>query len=1028
MRGSSRPGRVAPWVAASLVIAWGCTESPTRPGGSNQLVAHAARADFAAEQGTVQRLAGLQGSPVTAVAGDEATGNTMECVAEAQSGAAPLFDWRTREDGRGPYYGIDAGLVRFPAGESCAATLEGVFPDPLADTADLANYHFDDLVRRVQAIQESASRPLFVAAYDIGVDRCNSVAGHQGLVTPVQDAWRWSEAVIQTLQHLNNKRHDALCPEGGGTCCPYDPFCDLPRSECPSASAARDVDRAEICHAGSTAAISIDAEACTSDTDCDSGRCCGSAEAASRGCTPARCYWPDGRCFAGETDIVPVPQNCESDVDCGAWGRCCTAERLGSGACSAAQQGPTGQPLCYCAASADCGSSTHRCCTDAALASGLCLRVDRCYCTDDANCAGGGCCDADAVAAGLCRQNQVGACYVIPPPPTCPAGASCVGADRDDEEKHCATDFVYDRCPADTRFQVCQVEVLDEPFVRGGYGRDEIDELLWLYDTFASTLKTAFPDGKWEGTCTCGVDIIGPAILVEATTDTLTDTDLDNLPGMRSAREFIAAVAERRVGPHINAVRPSDPSVHCRPSCAHKELSDNQIDQLLARFRLPDERFTPDPSVVSCQDSNDCRQSGNLVSRLFKCCTAGQLAAGGCTAEELGRCVLHCQDDDDCHMVDDPTSLHFRCCTAERDAAGTCAGDAALSECYPECQADADCQSGSDPLSAVFRCCTAALKASGGCGAAERGHCFSDCQSDENCRHSSEPASDMLVCCDAARALNGECVNADLGRCYLPDHCTFLSAFSFHARVRFPLQVRQIAERLRAWLDEAGLQDVPLWLTNLSFELPGAAVPEAIRTALESNPFLYSAWYGASLAAARSLLQGLVEEIVAERGSRAYRNPAQPNAAETLDSPIFDLVGNLNDDGFELPAAYAWMPFRLIPAEATRVALTLGEGTDPNGFSALVAKHLQDDGHWKLYALFANANIHLGQPSASVQLTIGGLPDGVDSFSWRGAYVRDDTRKFAYSSSGVAAVTNGELFVPLTMSVPGILYVEMEER
>lgn len=112
---------------------------------------------------------------------------------------------------------VNAHWARIPVGYGCAATLEGMFPDPKADVTKIANFKLTRFTEILKATREANLAPLWTAAYDIGDAGCIYDKGEQ-TGKPLADPVKYAKAVRTIAKYYDRDLPELTAKEPGLPC------------------------------------------------------------------------------------------------------------------------------------------------------------------------------------------------------------------------------------------------------------------------------------------------------------------------------------------------------------------------------------------------------------------------------------------------------------------------------------------------------------------------------------------------------------------------------------------------------------------------------------------------------------------------------------------------------------------------------------------------------------------------------------------------------------------------------------------
>ncbi len=102
------------------------------------------------------------------------------------------------------YKNAGVKAVQFPRGWGCDYTLDGVFPNVLADPGSDGSYRFTDIEDMAKGFVSHGMLPIWQALYDVGSGTCRA-DDKGGAGNPIGDPVLWGEVVTHTLGYLNRK-------------------------------------------------------------------------------------------------------------------------------------------------------------------------------------------------------------------------------------------------------------------------------------------------------------------------------------------------------------------------------------------------------------------------------------------------------------------------------------------------------------------------------------------------------------------------------------------------------------------------------------------------------------------------------------------------------------------------------------------------------------------------------------------------------------------------------------------------------
>jgi hypothetical protein len=323
--------------------------------------------------------------------------------------------------------------------------------------------------------------------------------------------------------------------------------------------------------------------------------------------------------------------------------------------------------------------------------------------------------------------------------------------------------------------------------------------------------------------------------------------------------------------------------------------------------------------------------------------------------------------------------------------------------------------------------------------------CGSDC-GDDICA-TTETASSPL----APGFCYGDCGPAcGNGICGVP-----LDFLSFRVHAPHPHDVACIAAGLRGYLDDHGLDETELILTNVTPDLDSSDYDDV---SLLRDPTLQSdatelfrsTHLGAFLAATRIYLQTPLrntcqfadaarsaEWMIAGRVPRVFTDLKShagedlvPLQDDILESPFVDA------DGTAKPAFMSLFPFRQVARDYEAVQVGVldaatgdwGQGNGTKGFAVLASQ--RDNASDKLSVIIANANIQDGNADITYEISLEGFGLDLPDFGFveyklavldRGAVGRES---FQFTDTGILETNADKLTFVHQMAVPSVHYIE----
>lgn len=239
-----------------------------------------------------------------------------------------------------------------------------------------------------------------------------------------------------------------------------------------------------------------------------------------------------------------------------------------------------------------------------------------------------------------------------------------------------------------------------------------------------------------------------------------------------------------------------------------------------------------------------------------------------------------------------------------------------------------------------------------------------------------------------------------------------LDVLTIQLRFDNPYEIAIAADNVRKYMDQVGLSDLPIWITEIGPSIQTEAFLRAV------NSEQYSAFVGAHLTSSKIALQGRVERVFPHRGPRRYDGPDKTQA-EVLESAFFAV-----DESQEFKSVRTRpgiLPFTAFLKMQNKPILS-GSALTSDGVALLAVRHEEDRIIW---ILVGNPGKVADEESYPLSIQLDPMPDTVSQLNVKYAEVTANTTSFNFSKQFKIDIQQQTARIDLELPTPSTVYLEL---